>query len=97
MLGSERELYPMEMLGQAGLGFPPLFIYHGTEDGAVEVAQTEAFVRRLGEVGGGGKALVKYESGDHGFDAKVGVGEPWLREGLEFVKGEWLRGGVGEV
>lgn len=89
MLGSDKAVYPMEMLDTVK-SFPPLFIYHGTDDSAVEVRQTEAFVERFASVVPGGKLLVRYERGDHGFDAPVGLGAPWLREGLDFVEGEWL-------
>lgn len=89
MLGDEAAVYPLEMLGSVKT-FPPLFIYHGTEDSAVEVRQTEAFVEKLKDVLPGAKVLVRFEHGDHGFDAPVGLEVPWLKEGLEFVAGEWL-------
>ena len=79
----------MEMLDTV-TSFPPLFIYHGEDDSAVEVRQTEAFVETFGRLVPRGKLLVRYERGDHGFDAPVGLGAPWLREGLDFLQGEWL-------
>ena len=90
MLGDDAAVYPMEMLGSVKT-FPPLFICHGTEDSAVEVRQTEAFVEKLKDVLPGAKVLVRFEHGDHGFDAPMGLEVPWLKEGLEFVTGEWLR------
>lgn len=91
MLGAERSVYPMEVLGDAkDSAFPPLFIYHGTDDGAVEVQQTEVFVKKLKEVRPEGAVLVRFERGDHGFDAPVGLEAPWLSEGLDFVSGYWL-------
>lgn len=90
MLGNDKSVYPMEMLREVK-SFPPLFIFHGREDSAIEVKQTENFVRRLGEVMPGGRVLVKYEHGDHGFDALAGLETPWLKEGLDFVRGDWLR------
>ncbi|CAF9937837.1 MAG: hypothetical protein ALECFALPRED_007428 [Alectoria fallacina] len=89
MLGSDKAAYPMEMLDTV-TSFPPLFIYHGEDDSAVEVRQTEAFVETFGRLVPRGKLLVRYERGDHGFDAPVGLGAPWLREGLDFLQGEWL-------
>lgn len=90
ILGSDREVYPMEMLKEVE-SFPPLFIFHGKEDSAVEVEQTEVFVGRLRGVLPEGRVLVKYEHGDHGFDASAGLETPWLKEGLDFVTGDWLR------
>ena len=89
MLGDDRSVYPLEML-ESVKGFPPLFAYHGRDDSAVEVEQTEVFVKRLKEVWPEGKVLVRYERGDHGFDKLVGLETPWLKEGLEFVTWEWL-------
>lgn len=89
MLGADESVYPMEMLGSVG-SFPPLFIYHGIEDSAVEVRQTEAFVERFKEVLPEARLLVTYEHGDHGFDAPTGLETPWLKEGLDFVMGDWL-------
>lgn len=90
MLGDERSVYPMEIL-ESVESFPPLFIYHGREDSAVEVQQTEVFVGKLKEVLPEGRVLVKYEHGDHGFDAPARLETPWLKEGLEFVSVDWLR------
>ena len=91
MLGEDRAVYPMESLESAKDHFPPLFIYHGLEDSAVEVKQTQAFVDRLRQVSPEAKLLVRFEHGDHGFDAKVvGLEAPWLKEGLDFVRPEWL-------
>ena len=82
-------LYPLEMLKRVK-GFPKVFAYHGRDDSAVEVEQTEAFVKRCGEVLPEGRLLVRYEGGDHGFDKLSGLETPWLKEGLEFVTEEWL-------
>lgn len=89
MLGEDVSLYPLEMLKRVK-GFPKVFAYHGRDDSAVEVEQTEAFVKRCGEVLPEGRLLVRYEGGDHGFDKLSGLETPWLKEGLEFVTEEWL-------
>lgn len=89
MLGGDKSVYPMEML-ESVKSFPPLFIYHGTDDSAVEVEQTEVFVKKFRKVLPDANVLVRFEHGDHGFDAPVGMEVPWLKEGLDFVKGDWL-------
>ena len=90
MLGSDRSLYPFEMLETAKDFFPPLFIFHGTDDTAVEVERTQRFVQKFREVVPKGKVLVKYEPGEHVFDSPVGLEVPWLKQGLAFVAEEWL-------
>ena len=76
-------LYPLEMLPSVKSGFPKMFVYHGMDDSVVEVAQTEAFVRRCREVlPGGGRLLVRYEAGDHGFDRLVGDGDAVVEGGV---------------
>lgn len=89
MLGVEEVMYPIERLRKEGR-FPPLFVFYGREDRAVEVEGTERFVKVLREVDAEAKVVVKVEEGDHGFDVGVGLEEPWLKEGLDFVTKEWL-------
>ncbi len=33
--------------------------------------------------------IARFEERDHGFDGKVSVQEPWMREGLEGVTRRW--------
>lgn len=89
MLGNDKSVYPMEVL-QLVKSFPPLFVYHGKDDSAVEVEQTEVLVKKFKEVLPEAKILVKFEHGEHGFDAPMGLEVPWLKEGLEFVTENWL-------
>ena len=90
MLGSDRSLYPFGMLEIANNFFPPLFIFHGTDDTAVEVEGTQRFVQKFREVAPKGKVLVKYEPGKHVFDSPVGLEVSCLKRGLAFVAEEWL-------
>lgn len=48
MLGSNRSLYPFETLETAKDFFPPLIIFHGVDDTAVEVEGTQRLVRKFG-------------------------------------------------
>lgn len=89
MLGEDKSVYPMEML-ESVESFPPLFIYHGTDDSAVEIEQTEVFVKKFKQVLPEAKVLVRFEPGDHGFDAPVRLDVPWLKEGLDFIREHWL-------
>lgn len=87
---NDTSLYPLETLESAKTYFPPLFIYHGVNDSAVEAEGTRRFLEKYKEVMPEGKVLVKLEPGEHGFDSVVGLDEPWLKEGLEFVTKAWL-------
>ncbi|KAK4695268.1 hypothetical protein P7C71_g2455, partial [Lecanoromycetidae sp. Uapishka_2] len=87
---NDTSLYPIETLDSAKSYFPPLFIYHGLNDSAVEVAGTLEFMRKYREVMPEDKMLVKLVPGEHGFDSTLELDEPWLKEGLEFITKEWL-------
>jgi len=88
-LGPEKPLYPIDVLKEKN-SFPPLFIYHGTEDSAVDVAGTKKFVEVAKGVMDSDRMVVRLEPGDHGFDAMVGIEESWMKEGLTLVSRAWL-------
>lgn len=90
LFSHDSSLYPVETLESAQAYFPPLFIYHGLNDSAVEVEGTRKFVEKCKQVLPEGKVLVKLEPGEHGFDGMVELDEPWMKEGLDFVTKAWL-------
>ena len=89
LLGIDKSLYPLERLKEAS-SFPPLFIYHGTEDSAVDIASTKKFVEDLRRIVGEDRLVVKLEPGEHGLDTTVDLEDLWMKEGLTFVVGKWL-------
>ena len=89
-LGRNKPLYPINMLAQVST-FPPLFIYHGTEDSAVNVAGTRTFIKGVEKVLAEEELVVKLEPGEHAFEIMVGIEEPWMIEGLNLVTKMWLQ------
>ena len=90
LMGRDRSLYPLEVVKSART-FPSLFIYHGTEDSSVDVANTKDFVAEVKKILDQDKLMVKLEPGDHGFDSTASLSTPWLKEGLDMVAKHWLR------
>ena len=94
LLGSDSELYPLELLAQFRR-FPPCFIYHGLEDSAVSVDGTRKWADLLKKVVPDAKLAMKLEHGDHGdksFEVAPSLEEGWLREGLDLLQPAWLAG-----
>lgn len=71
--------------------FPPLFIYHGTEDSAVDGTGARKFVEEIKRILDEDKLMVKLEPGGHGFDTSVVPEEPWMKEGLALITRKWLQ------
>lgn len=93
-LGNEAELFPLERIARSRPGlFPPTVVLHGSEDTAVPVEGTRAFVDALRRVDPGIDFHVVIKPGEHGFDAAETLEAPWLAEVLEFVSRAWLGGG----
>ncbi|KAJ8101952.1 Alpha/Beta hydrolase protein [Lipomyces tetrasporus] len=82
-------LFPMEQVEHIQ-SVPPLFIFHGRDDTAVPVEESESFVATLKTRLPESKVLLVLEPGDHAFDITATVETPWLKQGLEFVTNEWL-------
>jgi len=68
---------------------PFLFIFSGKQDSAVPCEHTERFSKLWKEKFGKENMIARFEERDHGFDGKVSVQEPWMREGLEGVTRRW--------
>ena len=89
-LGDDESLYPLKVVKKVQT-FPPLFIYHGTEDTSVTVANTEKFVKEVTRILESGKLVTRLEKGDHGFDIMATLSTPWLKEGLDMVTKYWIQ------
>ncbi|KAF4967991.1 hypothetical protein FSARC_4552 [Fusarium sarcochroum] len=97
LLGQEPELFVLERIEERSSSdktgkplFPPLFLLHGEGDSAVPVEGTRKLVEILQRVDPNTRVHVAIQPGDHGFDFKATIQEPWLKEGLDFVSGPWL-------
>ncbi|KAF7194560.1 putative carboxylesterase M8 [Pseudocercospora fuligena] len=94
--GTEKELYPLEMLENA-TSFPPTWLIHGTKDSMVPVASTEKFASALKKVLPETPMYVTLQEGEeHGFDlhdaasgASASLETAWVKPGLEFVDKYW--------
>ncbi|KAG4295281.1 hypothetical protein FPRO06_01865 [Fusarium proliferatum] len=98
LLGEDPDLFVLERIKKAALTssnyekslFPPLFLLHGEGDTAVPVDGTRKLVDYLQRFDPNTQIHLAIRPGDHGFDFKATIDEPWLREGLDFVVGSWL-------
>ena len=92
ILGKDKSLYPLGVLKEQR-SFPPVFVFHGTEDRAVDVAGTRKFAEVVKDVLEGDKIMIKLMAGDHGFDSLelTTLEAPWLKEGLSLMTKEWLQ------
>ncbi|KAK0948056.1 hypothetical protein LTR29_000580 [Friedmanniomyces endolithicus] len=100
LFGSERSLYPIDVLDDGVVSessrLPAMWILHGKQDTAVPVEGTHKFVEKLREKVPGVQLHVTIEDGEHGFDNHAaGSGEAatletaWVKEGVEFVEKFW--------
>ncbi|KAB8345983.1 hypothetical protein FH972_023035 [Carpinus fangiana] len=88
-LGDESELYPLDNLERAK-SMPPLWLFHGRQDSAVPVANSELFAEMAKSAcGGNTQVLLTLQDGEHGFDAESSVDTEWVKEGLEWLGMFW--------
>ncbi|KAF5968261.1 beta-lactamase [Fusarium coicis] len=98
LLGEDPDLFILERIKRMALSpsnyekslFPPLFLLHGEGDTAVPVVGTRKLVDCLQDFDPSTQIHLAVRPGDHGFDFKATIDEPWLREGLDFIVGPWL-------
>jgi acetyl esterase/lipase len=98
LLGEDPDLFILERIKRMALSpsnyekslFPPLFLLHGEGDTAVPVDGTRKLVDCLQQLDPSTEIHLAVRPGDHGFDFKATIDEPWLREGLDFIVGPWL-------
>ncbi|KAF1919364.1 Alpha/Beta hydrolase protein [Ampelomyces quisqualis] len=89
--GKEPNMWPIECIENAG-SMPPTWIIHGGADSAVNVEDSQAFVKRWTEREVRGEVKLSLLPGmEHGFDIGLKESEEeWLKEGLEWVEEKWL-------
>ncbi|RBR13215.1 hypothetical protein FVER53590_09903 [Fusarium verticillioides] len=98
LLGEDPDLFILERIKKMALTssnyekslFPPLFLLHGEGDTAVPVDGTRKLVDCLQWFDQSTQIYLAVRPGDHGFDFKATIDEPWLREGLNFIVSPWL-------
>lgn len=90
--GEEKDMWPIERIEKAE-SMPPTWIIHGGSDSAVSVEDSQLFVKKWTEREVRGEVKLSVLPGmEHGFDvASKESEEGWLREGLEWVEGKWLK------
>ncbi|KAL2132422.1 hypothetical protein VTI74DRAFT_3820 [Chaetomium olivicolor] len=99
MTGRSREMFGDDPEGRLTLRYaleqaeevpPPMWVVQGDKDGIVPREATDEMVERIRRERP--KAVVKYtvRPGDHGFDVLNTLQDDWVKEGVDFVKGEWL-------
>ncbi|KAK4149180.1 Alpha/Beta hydrolase protein [Chaetomidium leptoderma] len=98
--GLIRELYGEDKEGRLTLAYalakaeevpPPIWVIQGDEDFMVPKAGADEMVERMKKERP--TAVVKYtvRPGGHGFDAIDTLEDDWVKEGVDFAKGYWLR------
>jgi acetyl esterase/lipase len=89
--GAGEKLWPLGKLEDAK-EMPPTWIIHGEADQAVDVKDSQAFVRKWTDREVMGEVKLDVLPGmDHGFDIVLKEDEEaWLREGLKWIEGKWL-------
>ncbi|KAF5541681.1 beta-lactamase [Fusarium phyllophilum] len=98
LLGEDPDLFILDRIKELALTsatyekslFPPLFLLHGEGDTAVPVDGTRKLVDCLQQFDPSTQIHLAIRPGDHGFDFKATIDEPWLKEGLDFIVSPWL-------
>jgi len=90
--GDDAKLWPVGLIGEAK-SMPPTWIVHGDADVAVDIGGSRKFAEVWEKGGVEGEVRMHVEGGaNHGFDIATKESEAgWLREGLEWIEGCWLK------
>lgn len=90
--GHDPKLWPINKLEDA-TAMPPTWIIHGDSDSAVDVKDSQEFVKKWTDREVRGEVKLSVLPGkEHGFDIDVKEDEEeWLKEGLGWVEGRWLK------
>ncbi|KAH7240442.1 Alpha/Beta hydrolase protein [Fusarium solani] len=88
---NKRDLHILEKLEDGGR-FPRggLFVWHGKGDTVVPVQGSVKLSEKIGEVNPDLPFTLAIQEGDHGFDEKSSIDEPWMQEGLKGLVAAWL-------
>lgn len=88
-LGSDKALFPVEVVGKVD-SMPPLLILHGKEDSAVPVVGSERFVEAFKKKHPSTPVKLSLHTGAHGFDDGATLETEWLKEDVDFITKYWL-------
>ena len=88
-LGSDQDLYPLNMISKAPV-VPPVYILHGQDDNAVPVDGSQSFVQDLKAHRPDTPATLVVRPGGHGFDHGVSIETPWFKNSVDFIVKHWL-------
>jgi acetyl esterase/lipase len=89
--GADEKMWPVHLIEDKNW-MPPTWIMHGDADSAVSVEDTKLFERKWGKFIREGELRVAIREGmEHGFNDQMKESEEeWLREGLEWLRENWL-------
>ncbi|KAI1333950.1 putative polyketide synthase [Xylariaceae sp. FL0016] len=68
---------------------PPIWLIHGENDSIVPLDCSTEFVRRINDIVPDAPLMLSIRPGEHNFDASLGVHEPWIAEGCDFLLKHW--------
>ncbi|KAH7392265.1 Alpha/Beta hydrolase protein [Phaeosphaeria sp. MPI-PUGE-AT-0046c] len=88
----KEKMWPIDKIEDVQ-AMPPTWIIHGGTDSAVDVKDSQEFVKKWTDREVRGEVKLSVLPGkDHGFDADVKESEEeWLKEGLGWVEERWLK------
>jgi acetyl esterase/lipase len=91
--GTDEKMWPIGLVEEKKKSLPSTWIVHGDADSAVSVEDTRKFVGKCTGLEEGVEVKVDIRPGqEHGFDGALKEDEEaWLKEGLAWVEGKWLR------
>ena len=90
--GKDEKMWPIGLI-EDKKWLPPTWIVHGDVDSAVSVEDSKKFVEKCKALGDNIEVQLEIRPGqEHGFTIPIKEDEePWLKEGLAWVEGKWLR------
>lgn len=90
--GKDEKMWPIDKIEDVQ-AMPPTWIIHGGTDSAVDVKDSQEFVRKWTDRGVRGEVKLSVLPGkEHGFDIDLKESEEeWLREGLQWIEERWLK------
>ncbi|KAH8641103.1 alpha/beta-hydrolase [Alternaria alternata] len=90
--GKDEKMWPIGLI-EDKKWLPPTWVVHGDVDSAVSVEDSKKFVEKCKALGDNIEVQLEIRPGqEHGFTIPIKEDEePWLKEGLAWVEGKWLR------
>ncbi|KAJ5116239.1 hypothetical protein N7456_000587 [Penicillium angulare] len=88
-LGREPQLYPIDLLPQAKKLPPFIWLFHGKQDSAVPLEQSEYFFEHLRKHAPHINVRFDVRDGEHGLGGEERLSEEWIQKGIEGVSSVW--------